>query len=241
MDLTLDDTQRRAARVAGLALFLGMAIVMTGFYVLRGGLIVPDDAANTARNILAHETRFRLCAVFYLLYLVDHLILLSALHLVFRHAGRGLSLAAGAARMVYALMWAVAALAMFVALRLLGNASYLQVLAPAQLQALARITLSSGYDAYYVGLPFFALSSTLWSWLWLRSRMVPKALATFGLLASAWGVFCGFAFLIAPGFGRIVSDWLFDVPLGLFEMVLGLWLVLRGLREPEVSPQSRQR
>ena len=113
--------------------------------------------------------------------------------------------------------------------RLLGDAAYLPVFKADQLQTLARLQLSSSYDAYYVGLPLWGLTSMVCSYLWLRSRYIPRLLATFGLISSGWCVFCAFAFIIFPHFSATVNASWFDVPLVLFEIVLGLWLLIKGL------------
>jgi hypothetical protein len=123
----------------------------------------------------------------------------------------------------------VTALNMLGALRLLGDAAYLPVFKADQLQTLARLQLSSSYDAYYVGQPFWGLTSLVCSYLWFRSGYIPKALASFGILSSAWCVFCAFAFIVFPNFSATVRASWFDVPLVLFEIVLGLWLLFKGL------------
>jgi hypothetical protein len=85
--------------------------------------------------------------------------------------------------------------------------------------------------AYYSGLPFYALASTICIWLWFKSAYIPKALAGFGVIASVWCVFCAFAYLVYPGFDDVVNVWWFDTPMVLmFEVVLGFWLLLKGLR-----------
>lgn len=228
--MDIDAGQRTAARIAGFTLLFGFAIVVFGQFWLSSGLFVPDDATQTAAAILAHETRFRLYAVCNLLYVMDLLVLLTALYVVLKPVGRGLALAAASLRFVYAMLWIATLLNMLGALRLLGDAPYLKVIEPDHLRALARLRLRDSYDDYYVGLPFFALASTLCAWLWLKSGYIPKALAGFGLAASAWGVFCALAFLVFPHFNESVNDWLFDTPLGLFEVVLGFWLLIRGIR-----------
>jgi hypothetical protein len=47
---TIDDSQRTAAKVAGLSCLVTMAIVVFANYGLLNPLIVPGDAAETARK-----------------------------------------------------------------------------------------------------------------------------------------------------------------------------------------------
>src|SRR5438128_10023902 len=58
-EMTIDNSQRAAATVAGIAGLLTFAIVVFGNYVLLNPLIVPRNATDTARNLLAHPTPFR--------------------------------------------------------------------------------------------------------------------------------------------------------------------------------------
>src|SRR2546430_12958643 len=51
------------------------------------------------------------------------------------------------------------------------------------------------------------ISATVCAYLWLRSGYIPKTLAAFGLVASAWCVFCAFVFLIFPHFNEVVNDY----------------------------------
>ncbi|MGE5625612.1 MAG: DUF4386 domain-containing protein [Bacillota bacterium] len=229
---SVTEPQRLAARIAGFALVFGFAIVVFAQFWLSAPLIVANDAAQTAANILAHETRFRGYAVCNLVYVMDLVVLSAALYVVLRPVNQGLALAAAFLRFMYAVLWILVVLNLFGALALLGPAPYLKALAPEQLAALSRMHIRVGFDAYYVGLPFFALASTLCAWLWWKSGYVPKALAGFGLAASGWGVFCGIVYLVFPHFNATVNDWLFDTPLGLFELAVGFWLLFRGIRAP---------
>jgi len=60
MTYSVDETQRRAARVVGFAyLFVLVPALFAEFYA-SGQLIDYNDAAETARNIVAYERLFRL-------------------------------------------------------------------------------------------------------------------------------------------------------------------------------------
>ena len=227
---TPDPFQTQAARVAGVALLLAIAIVVIANYGISFRLVVPDNAVDTARNITSHETLFRINIAGDLLYVVDLLVLAAALYIVLKPANWLLALLAAFFRVVFALLWAVAALEMLGALRLLGDAGYLPAFATGQLHTLARLRISEAYDAYYIGLPFWGLASTACSLLWLKSRYIPRGLAAYGVASSVWCVFCAFAFIALPHFDSTVNASLFDVPLVLFELALGLWLLFRGLR-----------
>jgi hypothetical protein len=232
----IDEVQRRAAKVAGLTLLIPTAIVMFANLYLTAGLYVPGDATETARNIMAHEGRFRIAIACNLFYVANVAVLLSALYVVLRPINRTWALAAASLRLAFAMMWAMTALNMLEALAFLGDAPYLKVFGADQLQALARMDVHGNHRAYYSGLPFYALASTICSWLWFKSAYIPKALAGFGVIASAWCVFCAFAYLVHPGFGDVVNIWWFDTPMVLmFEVVLGFWLLFRGLRSTAMA------
>jgi hypothetical protein len=230
MTLTaIDNSQRTAAKVAGWSGLLTFAIVVFGNFVLLNPLTVPGNAAATAQNIVAHETQFRITVVCFLTYSLGVVVLLSALYVILKPINPGLALVGALSRLVFALLWLLSTLNMLSALRLLSNANYLKVFEPDRLQALAKLHLSANFDDYYVGLPFFGLAATICAWLWLKSNYIPKGLAIFGVIASAWCVFCAFIFLIFPHFNEIVNDWLFDLPMGIFELVVSFWLLFKGL------------
>jgi len=225
----IDNSQRTAAKVAGVTGLIAFAVVVFGNYVLLGPLVVPRNAVDTARNILANQTQFRLALICFITYGIGTIVLLSALYVIFAPVNRGLALAGALFRLVFAILWLIAPLNSLAALRLLGDAPYLKIFEPDRLQALARVQLAGSFDDYYVGLPLFGLAATVCAWLWLKSKYIPRGLSIFGVIASAWCVFCAVVYLIFPDFNKIVNDYIFDTPMALFELVLSFWLLFKGL------------
>ena len=84
---------------------------------------------------------------------------------------------------------------------------------------------------------FFAVGSTLFSWLLLRGRLIPVALAWLGVLASVLLVVV-LPLQLAGLFGGPMTwsasiTWLVWLPMLVFELVLALWLLIKGVA---VSP-----
>lgn len=79
-----------------------------------------------------------------------------------------------------------------------------------------------------VGATFFAVASTLMSYLFLAGRMIPRWLALLGLAASLL-LLAGLPLQLAGAVAGQVTlmVWL---PMALFEVVLGAWLLIRGVR-----------
>lgn len=225
----IDLSQRKAAKIAGFTLIFALAIVVISNYSVTFRYIVPD-AAETARNLMAHKTAFRFNIFCNLIYLLNLILMSTALYVILKPVNKNFALAAAFTRFVYASMWAIMAINTFNAMRLLGDASFLKVFETDQLQALSKLHLSSSWDAYYVGLPFWGLASTIISFLFYKSKYIPKVLAAYGIISSVWCVFCAFTYLIFPGYGDIIHIGLFDVPLTLFEITLGFWLLIKGLK-----------
>jgi hypothetical protein len=83
---------------------------------------------------------------------------------------------------------------------------------------------------------FFAVGSTLFSWLFLRGRMIPVSLARLGVVASVLLVvilplqLAGL--LPSTGGWSGIATWLIWMPMLVFELVLAIWLLVKGVAMP---------
>ncbi len=89
----------------------------------------------------------------------------------------------------------------------------------------------SGESAIY-----FAVGSTIFSWLLLRGRMIPIPLAWLGVIASVLLVVI-LPLQLAGLFGGPMSwstsvTWLVWLPMLAFEVMLALWLLIKGVAIP---------
>ena len=75
-------------------------------------------------------------------------------------------------------------------------------------------------DGYNAGLMFFGLGSTVFGYLWLKSRYVPGALAALGIFGSLLTALSTFTFIIV--LADTVGTWCY-VPIGIFELTMGFW------------------
>ena len=232
----IDNSQRTAAKIAAISYLLSFAIVVFANFVLLNPLVIPRNAADTARNILAHQTQFRIALTLFITYSIAAVVLLTALYVVLKPVNQTLALMGALFRLVFAMSWLLSAIHSLAGLRLLGTTPYLQVFEADRLQVLARVSIASTFDDYYVALPFFGLAATVCAWLWFKSKYIPRGLSIFGVIASAWCVFCAIVYLIFPDFNKIVNDWWFDFPMALFELALSFWLLFKGL-SPKIETQ----
>jgi hypothetical protein len=230
----VDNAQRKAAKVAGLAYLITFATVVYVNFGIHDRLI-GENNAESARNILAHEQLFRIGIAGDILYCAGVVVLIAALYVILKPVNRGLALLAALWRLIFVLMWLVMSLHLFDALRLLKSADSPSAFAAEQLQALAGFNLGTRFDYYYVGLLFGALASTVCGCLWFKSRHIPRALAAFGVISSAFCVACTLVFYIFPDFDKIVNLWWFDMPMGIFDIALSFWLLIKGLRTPATT------
>ena len=225
----IDQAQRTAARVAGLAYLMATAIVVVSNFALRGGLQVAGDPGATMRNIAASERLFRLSLALDLSYCVSVVVVVGALYVVLKPINPQLALLAAMGRFVQGLSYFLIALDLFAVLALAANPNLGRRFGAEPAQALVQLLRTETGDFYYAGLLFWGLAATACFWLWSKSRYVPAGLALVGLVASAWCVLCTVWYVVNPAFADVVNLWWFDSPMVVCEIGVSCWLLFKGL------------
>jgi hypothetical protein len=228
---TIDESQRKAARVVGFAYLFALPPAIFAEFYVRAHLIAVGDAAQTARNITANERLFRLGTASNLTVFAIDVVLIIALYVVLMPVNRSLALLATGWGMIETATLVFVTLRDFEVLRILSGADYLQAFEASRLQALARLSLSAHADAYNVGLVLAGLRSTAFCYLWFKSRFIPTALAAWGMVASILMGASAFLFIVFPELAKHVSVAFYGAPIFFFELTMGFWLLLKGLRQ----------
>lgn len=228
---SFDSSQRHAAKVFGLSYLPFFVLLAAVNFGILETLSSGPDPTQIARNILTHETLFRVGLVGVMIYSIGVIVLSISLYVILKPISQSLALFATFSRFAHGLVWLLVVLNLFSALRLLSHPEYAELPAD-QLPVFARLYLS-GSDQYYVGLLLWSLASGVGAYLWLKSRYIHSALAAFGILASTWCAACTLIFFVFPDFSKLVNLWWFDTPMVLFEIALSFLLLFRGLRSQD--------
>jgi hypothetical protein len=230
----VDESQRQAARVAGALYLLTMATANFSEFCVRRQCIVFGDAAQTARNVVASAQLFQLGVAADLATVAGSAVLTVALYVVLKPVSRQLALLAVLWWLVECSVAAVTVAGDLAMLLFLGGANASPAANAELLQANARLLVSMDAGGNRVAAVFFGLGSTVFCWLWFKSRFIPRALSAFGILASLVPT-------IVP-LATVASSALVDEPLRraragtpiiIFEVLLGLWLLRRPPRSPD--------
>ena len=222
---------RAVVRAAGLAYVVPFALIVFSNFGLRAPLLLAGDIPETMRRIAGAALRFRLSVALDVAYCIGAIVLISALYVILSPVSRFLAALAVSLKVLYVATAVMLAISLLVMLRLATDPAYGQSLGAEPLHGAFKLLSNLWWPLYYVGLAFWSVSATIFAWLWLKSRYVPKPFAAFGVVASAWCAVCTSAFLVDPRFANVVNLWLFDAPMAVFELALGFWLLVRGLRQ----------
>jgi hypothetical protein len=230
----ITESQRTAAKVAGIAfLFTDVTATFAEFYV-RPTLIVQNNAAQTAANIMATGWLFRLGIAIQLTMIAGLLVLTAALYVVLKPAGPGLAVLGASWRLTENALLAVGTLTSLNVVGLLSGAATLRGLQAGQLQALAMRSINAYEDAYSVSLLFGGLGLAVFAYLFVLSGYIPRPLAVWGVFGALLTAASTLTFIVFPGLASVAKPWVF-APLLIFELGTAFWLLIRGLPQSQAS------
>jgi hypothetical protein len=225
---------RRWARVAGLLYLIGG--VNGVFGILYGpSLVVPGDAAATARHILAAQSLFRLSIVSALLDQVIFIFVVLALYRFLKAVNQTM-----AALMVIFLLLGVPIAALNelnngAVLFLLSGADSLNVFTANQLHALISLFLDLHAFGliifYFVGAPWFFTMG----YLVFTSGFLPRLLGILLIINGLAYLLTSFAAVLRPDLN--VNLVMFT---GWVEVLFALWLLIRGINVGQWDKRARE-
>jgi hypothetical protein len=214
------------ARIAGLMFLLYIAVGITQMVI---GGVSGEDAAAKLASMAQHAANVRINVVLTLVICFIALILAVALYVITREQNADLATLALMCRVGEGL---IAAVTIPTTLGLLSLATATGPNAPntGDTYAFASVLLSADSWSPSISATFFAVGSTIFSWLLLRGRMIPVPLAWLGVAASVlWVV--GLPLQLVGVLPDSVT-WLIYIPMAAFEIPLALWLLVKGVAMP---------
>ena len=215
-------TRKTNARLAGFAFLFYIAVAFPSMILLNRATSGEGLAAKLA-GIAQHAADVRLSVLLSLGGCFSALVLAVTLYAITRDEDPDLAMLGLTCRVGEGLIGA-ASIPATVALLQLATATGQEAPDSPATQALAAFVLE---QSPLVSALFFAVGSTLFSWLLLRGRVIPLALARLGLIASVLLV-VGLPLQLAGFLSGLVTQ-LMWLPVAVFELTLGPWLLIKGV------------
>jgi hypothetical protein len=212
----------RGRILAAFYLFLIIAGISAQSFI-ADRLIVYDDASRTASNILANTSLYRLGYTIFMLEMVAQVCVTLLFYDLLKPVNRSVARTAAVLGLTGCGIKTMARLFYYAPLILLGGASHLSAIQPAQLDALSLAFVKINNQGAAIGLIFFGFETLLEGWLMFKSGFLPRFL---GVLAMIGGL--GWLTFLWPPLGSQAF-----VGVALFAIIGVIatcgWLFIRGV------------
>lgn len=220
---------RTTARIIGVLYLAGMAIGIPGNIVIQSVLTAPGGVATVAASALL----LAIGAVCWLATVAGdaaHGVLMFPV--LKRHSERS---AVGylAARIMDATF--IAVMVLLVLIQIPIGAAYLNAgtADTSYLQALSTVLAAGNLYAYEIAMTTLGVAGLILCTALLRSNLIPRPLAVWGIVGYA--VILGGSVLQILGFELMSIQ---AVPGGLWEVFIGVWLIVKGFKTPTVPLEA---
>lgn len=225
---TIDESQRKAARVAAILYLLIAITAPIGLMYVPGKLIAPGNATATADNIRASEWLVRIGMGSELFHQIVGIFLVLALYRLFKkvnekHAVQMVILSITPVPIVL-----VNVLNEIAALVFVSGADFLSVFDQSQLDAMAMLFLRLHSQGIVVASIFWGLWLFPFATLVIRSGFIPRVLGVLLVIAGSGYLASACTTLLLPQYRAVVGQIALILELG--ELPIIFWLVIWGTR-----------
>lgn len=221
----------RGRILAALYLFVIIAGITAQIFI-SDRLVVRDDAARTAANILANTSLYRLGFTIFMLEMVAQVVVSAMFYDLMKPVNRSVARISAILGLTGSGIKTMARLFYYAPLILLGGASYFSAIQPTQIEALCLVFIKINNQGAAIGLVFFGFEGVLRGWLVFKSGFLPRFLGVLSMI-------CGLGWLtfLWPPLG---SQAFIGVALFAIAGTIALtgWLFFRGVDEAKWRAHS---
>ena len=222
-------TLKRDARRAGL-IYLGMSIVGAPTLIYLPRLIVSGDAAATARNVLSNEPTYRLLLGGALAGWALYVVLAQALYDLFASVDESQSALLRIFVVASAIVGVVDVALLAAPLVVLKSSALAAVFTRPQVEALALTLFGIRSAELHANEAFWGFWLIPFAVLIFKSRSIPRIIGALLLIASVGYIIMSFAYIAFPPLLEAANK--IGGVLIQGELVLILWLVIMGAKDP---------
>jgi len=231
-----DTSLRKAARVAGFMFLFAFIVPTLNWAFILSKFNVEKDALATAKNIMASEFLFRMGITIELFMAVGLIVLAFALYTILKPVNKNLAFFALLLKLIEATIVVIIVLVSFIALQIFNGEPNLTMFTSEQLLVPVGLILNSHTALFSIPMVFLGLDMMIFSYLFFKSRYIPRILAGFGILSFALIFIHALMYILAPEYAMMpINQIIFWAPSGLFEIIIGIWILSKGIK---VQPQD---
>ena len=212
--------------IAGITYSLIIILAMIPTAILDIGSLLKE--ANAIENFVAQEGVFRFAIFIEFLMFILVMVLSWVLYIILKPVNKNLAQFGLIFRFGEALLGCVVIMFYLAIIMFLSGAEYLQVFEPEQQQALARFFLKLSGIGYYVLLVIMGIGAGVYCYLFYISNYIPKALSIWGMVSYTTMIIYGLINIALQDAPRELAYAM--APGALFELIMGLWLVFKGIK-----------
>ena len=223
---------RFLARMAGVLFLLTILAGIFAQAFVSERLIVFNDAALTANNILSHKGLLQAGYAVYLFEMACQIAMAAFFYLLLRPVSNSIALAATFLELSGCIIKTFARVFFIMPLFVLGGAPSLSMFSTEEQQGLALLLLKVNDQGAVLALAFFGFSTTLTGYLTFRSGFLPRWL---GVLSFVSGL--GWLTFLYPPLGQRAFPFVVIVAL-LGSVATIFWLLVFGVDEERWREQA---
>lgn len=224
------NSYRTTARIVGVIYLAGFVVGIVGNIMILSILNAPDHLATLTANSMT----LAIGAILWLMAVAGDAAHGVLMFPILKQRSERLAIGYLAARIIDATFIAVSVL--FVLIQIPLGSEYLKAVVPntLYLQTLSALSIQANLYAYEIGMATLGVSGLLLNYVLFKANLVPRWLAVWGLVGYAI-IFGG---MLSAVMGSGLGD-LSSLPGGLWEMFMGVWLIVKGFKSSAFAPSAK--
>ena len=228
------NSPRKTAIIVGVLFIIATFTYSLGDYFLGPILSAP----NFLTNVSANSTQVIMAVLLELICAAAVVGITVMMFPIFKKHNEALALGYVGARIIEGVLYIVAVISLLSLLTL--SQEYVKAGAPdaSYFQTLGTFSMATRFWAYETLVIFFSLGALIFYYLLYQSRLIPRWLSVWGLI----GAILWLAEVLLVMFGLLppssVLEYFFTTPIFLQEMVLAVWLIVKGFNPSAIASGS---